>query len=184
MVTKMITFEPPSKSAKSSGYNTFQLGDPIYDGRYIAKRATDTRAPPIQLYHPTFAQFLDDISNKDFEVPDIVIRATARFMNCSSAIYETEDLRKRAFSADLTDAISTAMATIINLDKTWADGIVVTKTPVGTGHQLAAVSIREDKNEIGEGGSDPSTQASLSYGRFWAQPDVCPANLYLLMFKC
>jgi hypothetical protein len=102
-------------------------------------------------------------------------------MDRSSAIYDSEDLRRRAIGADLTDAISTAMAQVVNLDKSAADGAVATKTPVETGYQLAAVIIREDKNEIGDGGSDPSTQACLSYGRFWAQQDVCPSNLYLLM---
>jgi hypothetical protein len=108
MVTKMITWGPSSKSYSSGDYRTFQLGDPIYDDRYVANRATDTRGPPIQLYNPVFACFLDDIANNDLEVPPLVIRATARLVDCSSAIYDNEDSdqRRRAIRADLTDAIS------------------------------------------------------------------------------
>ena len=180
MVTKMITCVPPSKSSKSGGYRTFQLDDPIYDGRYVANRATDTRAAPVQLYNPIFARFLDDIANNNLEVPTLVIRATARLMDRSSAIYDNEELRRQAISADLRDATSWDMPYVVNFDKSAADGTAASKTPVETGYQLAALSIREDKNEIGDGGSDPSTQASLSYGRFWAQHDVCPSNLYSL----
>ena len=102
-------------------------------------------------------------------------------MDRSSAIYDNEELRRQAISADLRDATSWDMPYVVNFDKSVADGTAASKTPVETGYQLAALSIREDKNEIGDGGSDPSTQASLSYGRFWAQHDVCPSNLYSLI---
>jgi hypothetical protein len=178
---KMTTCDPPSKSSKSGGYRTFQLDDPIYDGRYVANRPTDTRAPPVQLYNPIFARFMDDIANNNLEVPTLVIQATARLMDRSSAIYDNEEHRRQAIIADLRDATSRDMPCVVNFDKSAADGTAAAKTPVETGYQLAALSIREDKNEIGDGGSDPSTQASLSYGRFWAQHDVCPSNLYSLM---
>ncbi|KIM38190.1 hypothetical protein M413DRAFT_30324 [Hebeloma cylindrosporum] len=160
-------------SSYSSGdYRTFQLADPIYDGRYVANRAADTRAPPVELYHPVFVRFLDDIANDDLEVPDLVIRATARLLRHSSAIYDSEDshLRRSVIGADLMDATCTAMPQVVELDKYALDGTITTATPIG--NQLAAICIREDTNEMGDEGPDPSIQAGLSYGRFWAHWDV------------
>jgi thiamine kinase-like enzyme len=34
--------------------------------------------------------------------------------------------------------------------------------------------LEEDKNELGDGGSDPSTQTGLSIARCWAQDKVRP----------
>ena len=150
---------------------TFQKDDdPIYDGRYVATIPAETRAPPIQLYHPDFGHFRDDFTNKDLEVPAEVVRATTRFMGKASGIYKNEDTRRSAIRPELLDVISVGMEKIINLDSTSADGMVVTQAlMIG---EVAAIGIEEDKNEFGDGGSDPSTQAGLSYGRFWAQTNV------------
>ena len=45
MVTKMITWGPSSKSYSSGDYKTFQLGDPIYDGRYVANTRVELPTP-------------------------------------------------------------------------------------------------------------------------------------------
>ena len=147
---------------------TFQKDDdPIYDGRYVATIPAETRAPPIQLYHPDFGHFRDDFTNKDLEVPAEVVRATTRFMGKASGIYKNEDTRRSAIRPELLDVISVGMEKIINLDSTSADGTVVSQAlVVGV---VAAIVIEEDKNEFGDGGSNPSTQAGLFYGRFWAQ---------------
>jgi len=62
---------------------------------------------------------------------------------------------------------------ILKADKTNSDGIVelleVAKDMARSLHLL-----EEDKNEYGDGGSDPSTQAAsgFSVGRCWAQSRV------------
>jgi hypothetical protein len=99
---KITTFDPPSKSSTSGDYRTGQLDNPIYDGRYVANRAIDTRAPPIQLYNPIFTRFMDDIANNNLEVPNVIIRATARLMDRSSAIYDNRDRRREAITSGKT----------------------------------------------------------------------------------
>jgi hypothetical protein len=64
----------------------YQQNSPIYDGRYDAKKPIDTTAPPIQLFHPVFGHFLDDLSN-DLPVPPEIAKATIGYMRASSAIY-------------------------------------------------------------------------------------------------
>ncbi|KAJ3512189.1 hypothetical protein NLJ89_g3661 [Agrocybe chaxingu] len=162
---KNVNAPSPSASAKSGGYATFQKdGDPIYDGRYVATFPAETRAPPIQIYHPDFAHFWDDSTNANLEVPPAVVRATARFMGNASGIYKNEDFWRSAIRSKLLDVISLGMEKIVNLS---ANGMVITQALMMG--EAAAIGIVEDKNEFGDGGPDPSTQAGLSYGRFWAQ---------------
>ena len=121
--------------------------------------------------YPTISpRFWDDFTNKDLEAPAEVVRATTRSMGKASGIYKTEDMWRSAIRPKLLDVISVGMKKIINLDSTSADGMVVSQAlVVGV---VAAIVIEEDKNEFGDGGSNPSTQAGLSYGRFWAQTNV------------
>jgi hypothetical protein len=55
---------------------------------------------------------------------------------------------------------------ILNEDKTNPDGIVEKVDNLARWLLL----LKEDKNEFGDGGSDPSTQGGLSAARSWAQP--------------
>ena len=170
----ILRSQPPSKSAKSIGYLDYQGGEePIYDGRYPHRLPIDTRAPPIQLYNPVFGQFLDDIKNEKLEAPIEIIRATASFMHRASAIYEKEVDGASNIDELLNEVIYHSFGKVTSIDKTSPDGIIRTKVLVDGQTKFAALCIREDKNEIGAGGSDPSIQVGLSYGRFWAQDAVC-----------
>jgi len=91
-------------------------------------------------------------------------------MGKASGIYKNEDMRRSAIGPKLLDVISVGLKKIINLDSTSADGMVVTQaSAIG---EVAAIGIEEGKDEFGDRSSDPSTQAGLSYGRFWAQTNV------------
>ena len=90
-------------------------------------------------------------------------------MKAATAIYESEEKRRKVLTPLLCAILDVNIQTILNEDKTNPDGIVeVTKNML---HSL--ILLQEDKNEFGDGGSDPSTQAGLSAGRCWAQPRVC-----------
>ena len=110
-------------------------------------------------------------------MPMKVVRGTACFMGKASGIYKNEDKRRSAIRPELLNVLSVGMEKIVNLDSTSADGVVATQALMMG--EVAAICIEEDKNEFGDGGSDPSTQVGLSYGRFWAQPNVCASNLLL-----
>jgi hypothetical protein len=97
-------------------------------------------------------------------------------MGKACGIYTNEGTRRSAIRPKLLNVISVGMEKIVNLDSTSADGMVVTQASVMLG-EVAAIAIEEDKNEFGDRGSDPSTQAGLSYGRFWAQKMCVLSNL-------
>jgi hypothetical protein len=60
-ISKATNADTPSKSAKSTGYQMYQRNLPIYDGRYDVNCPISTTAPPVQLFHPVFGHFLDDM---------------------------------------------------------------------------------------------------------------------------
>ncbi|KAG5634558.1 hypothetical protein H0H81_001534 [Sphagnurus paluster] len=165
VLSRVLKAMPPSESAKSSAYTKSQIAYSIYDGRYKENKPRTSVAPPIQLFHPIFAHFLDNLKGTS-DIPDEIIRRTTEYMKASSAIYPTEEKRRAELTPILCKILGVDIQTILNDDKTNADGVVELLRAVGR----FLIFLKEDKNEFGEGGSDPSTQAGLSTGRSWAQP--------------
>jgi len=160
--------DPPADSAKSSVYPKSQIAYSIYDGRYKAEKPRTSIAPPVQLFHPAFGHFLDDIRSNS-PLSDDIIRRTTDYMQAASAIYKNEDERRNRLTPLLCKILGVDVQKILNEDKTNPDGIVEKLFDKARSLLL----LKEEKNEVGEGGSDPSTQAGLSTGRCWAQPRVC-----------
>ncbi|KAJ7257355.1 hypothetical protein C8J57DRAFT_1436958 [Mycena rebaudengoi] len=127
--------------------------------------------PPIHLYNPAFAHFIDDAADPTLEVPDKVVLATADLMCKASAIYDDENTRRSKIRPALKNAISYGITQLISEDRTTPDGVVMW-TMSGTDGSLneaVALLIEEEKRELGEGGCDASIQASFSMLRYWAQ---------------
>jgi hypothetical protein len=159
---------PPSDSAKSSAFVKSQMAYSLYDGRYKAGSPRTSVAPPVQLFHPAFGHFLDDLKKED-AIPDDIVRKTTEYMKAASAIYPDEDKRRSELNPILSDVLSVYIQAIVNSDKTRPDGIVEFLI-VNVGP--AAIMLEEDKNENGDGGSDSSTQVCFTFGRSWADPKV------------
>jgi len=160
--------DAPANSAKSSNYIKSQIAYSIYDGRYKANEPRTSVAPPVQLFHPAFGHFLDDMKS-NHALPDNIVRQTAEYMRAATAIYESEEKRRIVLTPLLCAILDVNIQTILNGDRTNPDGMVeVVKNMLPF-----IIFLQEDKNEFGDGGSDPSTQAGLSAGRCWAQPRVC-----------
>jgi hypothetical protein len=130
-------------------------------------------APPIQLYNPAFARFINDAANSALEIPDNVVLATADLMYKASAIYEDENTRIERILPALKNAIFYGIRELISDSRTTPDGGIMW-TVSGTDGSLreALVLLIEEKGELGEDGCDASTQASFSMLRYWAQSNV------------
>ncbi|KAJ7572474.1 hypothetical protein C8J56DRAFT_975816 [Mycena floridula] len=180
----------PSVSAKSVNYRNGQGGDyPIYDGRYNPNRDISTMAPPIQLYNPAFAHFLDNINNADLKVPDRVLIATADLMRKASAVYDNEATRRNSIRPSLKNAISYGITQLV--DQTTPDGLVMWTMSDNDGslNEPVALLIEDsEKRELGQDGCDASIQASFSMLRHWVQSnnDVirsrCCCPTFLIVF--
>ena len=154
----------PADSETSSNYTKSQISDSIYDGRYKSNRPRTSVAPPVQLFHPAFGHFLDSVKSND-TLPHDIIRQTAEYMKAASAIYESERKRRKVLTPLLCAILDINIQMILNEDKT---------------NPPFLIFLQEDKNEFGDGGSDPSTQAGVSAGCCWAQSRVC--QIYCVAF--
>ena len=105
----------------------------------------------------------------------MIIR-TIEYMKAASAIYTSEDKRREKLMPLLSHILDVDIQTILNPDKSNADGIVELVESWGR------VLLLEDKNEFGDGASDPSTQAGLSAGHCWAQSRVNNSYLSFMVF--
>ena len=70
-------------------YTKSQIAYSIYDGRYKADNPRTSVAPPIQLFHPVFGHFSDDIKSSH-DIPDDMILQTIEYMKAASAIYTSQ----------------------------------------------------------------------------------------------
>ena len=124
-----------------------------------ATRQTDLgRASPL----------LDSVQSNN-ALSDDIVRQTTEYMKAASAIYESGESRRKELTPLLCAILDVNIQMILNEDKMNPDGIVETAKNM----LLFLTFLKEEKNEFGEGGSDPLTQAGLSAGRCWAQPRVC-----------
>ena len=166
---RILNAIPPSDSAKSATYPKSQITYNIYDGRYNVNAPRSSVAPPVELFHSAFAFFLDGIKN-DCVIPEDIIRKTVKYMKATSGIYTSETKRRIALYPLLCNILDVNIQTIQNDDKTTADGTA--KSGTKAEEMSFAWYFEEDKNELGDGGSDPSTQAGLSAVRSWTQKEV------------
>ena len=97
-----------------------------------------------------------------------MFRKTTEYMKAATAIYDDERKRTASLTPLLCEILDVDIQKIMNEDKTHADGIVEW---VSEGGRILLL-LKEDKNEFGDGGCDPSTQAGLSAARHWAQSKV------------
>ena len=164
---KALAAESPSTSAKSQEYRKYQCNSPIYDGRYDAKNPTDTIALPIQLFHPVFAHFLDDIMNQYLPVPEHILRVTVEYIWNLSAIYESEDQWMAAHRSLLEDALGVTILKWVNVDASKPDGVY--EAELRGSQKKVFLVLLEHKNELGDGRCDPPRQADLSFTQFVAQ---------------
>ena len=96
-------------------------------------------------------------------------------MKATSGIFASETARRITLSPLLCDILGVNIQTIQNDDKTTADGTA--KSGTKAEDMSFSCLFEEDKNEIGDGGSDPSTQAGLSAARSWVQKEVHDSHL-------
>jgi hypothetical protein len=128
----------------------------------------ETAAPPIQLFEPAFAHFLDDVAN-DIPLDREVAKATVRYMQAATGIYDTEDNRKKAIDLPFRQILGMGVSTVVNSDKTTPDGLIEVSL-CGDTAESSALVVREDKRDMADG--DASVQCGLSMARYWAQREV------------
>ncbi|KIM45752.1 hypothetical protein M413DRAFT_442362 [Hebeloma cylindrosporum] len=160
----------PSEGAKSSGYRKIQADNAqaIYDGRR-APHGLSTVAPPIQIFHPIFDDFINLVNDPGVQPTSDDLKQVQELMHYVAEVGRVDEgnggynagLRKR-----LRNILQADVHEEPNSDGTMADGVVILQ--LRDAH--IASLILEWKRELGEGDCDPSLQVGLSMKRSWIDP--------------
>ncbi|KAG0702543.1 hypothetical protein DFH29DRAFT_875082 [Suillus ampliporus] len=175
----------PSTAAKSTQYRQIQGGPrllaKIYDGRFAEHNLADTHVLPIQLFNPAFAYFSSKAFDPTYDVPDETLNYVQDLMHRFATIHSNEDARKLHLTSLLEKVIGAPFICTCT-----RDGKCIPDASVLASHQHTPICliVNEEKNEIGDGGSDPAVQASFSFLRISSHQESelhlrcnCPAFL-------
>lgn len=174
----------PSEGAKSTGYRQIQGDDAqaIYDGRRPPTGLISTIAPPIQIFHPIFDDFIYLVNDPDFQPTVDDIKYVQELMYFASEVgrkEEGQDGLNEGLRKCLRRILQAEVHVEPNGDGTEADGVITLQI----GDVRIMLLILELKRELGEGGCDPTTQAGLSMKRSWIASSVgynclCLVHMY------
>jgi hypothetical protein len=162
--------KPPSTGAKSSHYRKSQ-GDAatvIYDGRRGPDEKLSTIAPPIQIFHRIFDDFLCSVNSPDDQPSVEDLENVYDLMYYVSEVRQTEDRYREGFRQKLSQILAAPIHEEQNPDNTKPDGVIM----VQLGDTCIPYVFIELKRELGEGGCDPTSQASLTMRRSWIHASV------------
>ena len=169
----------PSTAAKSTEYAANQQ-DPatiIYDGWRGSSKVTAI-CPPIQIFHPIFDDFTHIVNDLDTDLTTQDLTNIQKFMYEAGKICQSEPLH----SENLCQLLGCILGITISVEPIidWGkacqlDGIVTTEVC----KTLTPYMILEVKQEIGDGGCDPTTQAGLYMSRSWIQEVVGYNHIHL-----
>jgi hypothetical protein len=162
----------PSVGAKSAEYYETQgnVSLVIHDGR---RGRNPTIVPPIQIYHPMFDEFTHLVNNPDVQ-PTVEDLDNVYELTLSRINRQEDDIRGKT-REDIGHILGTPILEVQNPDGTRPDGVIM----VELGKTSIPYAFLELKREIGEGGCDPTSQASLSMRRSWIHDEVGYNRIHL-----
>ncbi|KAH9948020.1 hypothetical protein B0H21DRAFT_735808 [Amylocystis lapponica] len=143
--------------------------DAVYNYRPI-----DLAPPPITLYHPVFAKFLQLMAEPQEFTKEELIRAHS-FVTLAVAYYRDEATRRETLYCDMSTAIHESILVL------GPDGVVSSEETLDGFSPVTA--IHEVKLEIGDGGCDPLAQGECDYVAIYSSNEArlvrevccCPA---------
>ncbi|CAI2195391.1 17701_t:CDS:2, partial [Funneliformis geosporum] len=159
-LTKVRRIGPPSSVAARHEFFKQQRQEIILNGR-----PSNCIGPPIFLYHEVFSKFSSDFNNEKLDLSNGLCAWTNELIETMANEHMNEDSRKNEFINHITKFIDKLLEVKIE-DGSSNDGMLLIETACG---ENGLRIIHEIKNEIGEGGSDPTIQVTLSYSKYWAQ---------------
>ncbi|KAK0454099.1 uncharacterized protein EV420DRAFT_1273330 [Desarmillaria tabescens] len=161
--------DTPSSNSRYNNYIKNQASDAaILDGRYDPANSTPTVAPPIQLYHPVFADFLGAMGDTS-DLPEDLVVETGELMRSASGIAVIERSRSLPSLMHLSKILGFPLSQVVNMNKTSADHAILHRR-MSPPFQTALLATVKEKSELGSGG-DVTTEGGCSYIDFWLSED-------------
>jgi hypothetical protein len=154
-------------SSKSTEYSQNQSKDVIYDGLYAhTEPAPNTNAPPLHIYHPIFWQFTRGANDPSINPDPAFMKLVRGFMANACILGHSEMSSNHSMWEQLTHILQYPVDSYY--DDTSPDGVIMYK------HSEARIPIviAEFKRSLGQGGCDPSIQASNAMRKELGRPKV------------
>lgn len=95
-----------------------------------------------------------------------------------TVIHSSEGIRHRHVKSSLARVLGQSVISVMNSDRTSPDFVTLDSSDELPVYLL----IGEEKGEFGDGGSDPSVQATFSYQRLFSQEEVITSILSSFSF--
>ncbi|EED84629.1 predicted protein [Postia placenta Mad-698-R] len=172
----------PPDSAKPINYRAIQVSDrpdAVHNGR-----PWSLSAPSVAIWHPVFARFMREISERA-PVDSDELKNAFNFVTAALILYPNKSERIEGLSPYMQPLIHSDVLSCrqVRLDTStiMPDGLIYASCIPN----LAVKLITEVKNEVGEGGCDPTVQAECCYVslhasnkyRLLRQMSCCPTFL-------
>jgi hypothetical protein len=133
--------------------------------------------PPIGLFHPVFNSFRAAMKSPDPVYEDaITYSAAMALFRAFVRTYPNERDRIPVISERLADFLGRSFQ-VVEASGVKSDGVLY----YHWGPSVAYLAILEIKNEMGTGSADPYNQASLAYGKYWADTSRASAKCTIPM---
>ena len=171
---------PPSTAATSREYAKLQKNSKtaVYDGYYARKQGPHptvvTVAPPLRIFHPVFQEFVDRVNDPAFEPSDEVVSIISELTSTAAEIHPSEDRALLELRPLLSRLLGGFVGQVASTGTRSPDGMMLKQL----GEWSAPLVCIEYKRAFGEGGCDPSTQASYSAREFLISPQVCGSHVF------
>jgi len=175
VITKLASKrESPSTGSKSSALRITQNEshkDAVYNSRPYK-----LTGPPVQIYHPAFTTFIRENSSL-IPVGELAeeLKQATKLIHASLDFFKDESDRKAKLKNLKTFGDLVSPEVKIDARKIYPDGITTVFCP--SAEREATVRIVELKNDIGEGGSDPTMQAECGFALICSSERVTPSLL-------
>lgn len=163
--------ESPSAGATSSC--CFETQDSRRPDAIYNFRPVQLSVPPVTIYHPVFADFLDLIEEEPEDFLPEELDQAQHLITAATDYYKTEEQRRDALE-DMASAVHARILSRKTFEftsrKLTLDGAVcAAKTPNGF-NTVSAITVV--KNEVGDGKSDPLAQAECAYVAIYSSNEV------------
>ena len=165
IIDSVRSVNSPSKAAKLENFDKDQQIAQIY-----CHRPPDNVGRPVIWFNNAFSGFKANYNNESLLLPKKLNQQVLEFVKEMAMTYDKENDRQDILDSFLSEALGLNFNTVQLSDGSSNDGCLLQNNNY-------LVAIREIKNEIGLGQSDPFLQASFSYFKFWAQNKI---NIYMV----
>jgi hypothetical protein len=141
---------PVASLMKWQHYIKNQMNVTIVDGCYTVANSFASAGPPVQLLHPAFAHFLDDVADETLFVPETILAKTFQFMQEACHAYDNNWVHNHAVIKCLAEILRYFPSLVVN-----TDGIV---------SQNGIITLIECTTAF-DNGPDPAIQACFSMAK-------------------